>query len=150
LAVEALKTVDYNQTILKTEYDRPYDHDLYCESSSYLLYLKALYTPYSLDHMNLHRLMHLIASPRHRYGLHVSISRIWHCRNLRTLSRLLPLRTRQGIDRPAPLPEHSRITFGYIVRVCPKLREIKMSNDDSSTGIPYLDMAILVGLCLLG
>ncbi|KAK3844462.1 MAG: hypothetical protein J3R72DRAFT_488539 [Linnemannia gamsii] len=100
-------------------------HDYLC-SPSYLLYLKALYTPYSLDHMNLHRLMHLIASPRHRYGLHVSISRIW----------LLPLRTRQGIDRPAPLPEQSRITFGYIVRVCPKLREIKMSNDDSSTGTP--------------
>ncbi|KAK3844461.1 MAG: hypothetical protein J3R72DRAFT_438103 [Linnemannia gamsii] len=117
-------------------------HDYLCSSPN-LLHLKALYTPYSLDRMDLHRLL-----PYH--GLMRSVNRrspgIWQCRRLRTLHiKIVTPKNQFGVQEA-----YARIAFGYIARVCPELREIKMFNGDSSAENPSLDMAILGGLCLLG
>ncbi|KAF8948209.1 hypothetical protein BGZ47_006009 [Haplosporangium gracile] len=48
------------------------------------------------------------------------------------------------------MPGHSRITFGYIARVCPELREIELANGGYRIGDPYLNMTLLSGLYLLG
>ncbi|KAF9130905.1 hypothetical protein BGW39_002495 [Mortierella sp. 14UC] len=120
-------------------------HQYLC-SSPHLLHLKALHTQYSLDHMDLHGLLHPVLHSR------FSIYRpgIWQCRKLRTLHIRIDTSKDKARDCPAPSPQHSRIAFGYIARVCPELREIQVYNGDTRAETPCLDMSLLGGLCLLG
>ncbi|KAG0271897.1 hypothetical protein BGZ95_000231 [Linnemannia exigua] len=117
-------------------------HNYLC-SSPHLLHLKALHTPYSLDHMDLHGLLPYNGLLR---DVHRCSPGIWQCRKLRTLHISIATPTNQFGTSTAS----ARIAFGYIARVCPELREIKLSNSDSTAETPNLDMAILGGLCLLG
>ncbi|KAG0278767.1 hypothetical protein BGZ95_003211 [Linnemannia exigua] len=123
-------------------------HKYLC-SSPHLLHLRAPYSWYPIDHMDLHGLQctEQYAGEDFRPG-------IWQCRNLRTLTiRIAPF----DITRRTPLSSidakglHSRIVCGYIARVCPELRELVFSHGNSAkVEYPSLDLSIAGGFCLLG
>ncbi|KAF9130906.1 hypothetical protein BGW39_002496 [Mortierella sp. 14UC] len=126
-------------------------HDYLC-SSPHLLHLKALALPYPLEHMDLHGLLPPTALPSkgdHSTSI-VYPPGVWQCRKLRTLHIRIATPKNAAGDRPAPLPQHSRIAFGYIARICPELRDIELSNGGPRAKDPYLDLSVLGGLCLLG
>ncbi|KAF9905620.1 hypothetical protein EC991_001520 [Linnemannia zychae] len=125
-------------------------HNYLC-SSPHLLHLKALALPYPLEHMDLHGLLPptaILPESDHPTSIVYSPG-VWQCRKLRTLHVRIATPKNVTGDPPAPLPQHSRIAFGYITRVCPELRDIELSNGSLRTADPCLDMSLLGGLCLL-
>ncbi|KAG0274829.1 hypothetical protein BGZ97_010433, partial [Linnemannia gamsii] len=125
-------------------------HNYLC-SSPHLRHLKAVALPFSLDHMDLHGLLPPVSAPRNgpRAASRVYLPGIWQCRKLQTLHIRIATPNITTRD-PSPLPEHSRIAFGYLVRVCPELRELWLSNGGALQEEPSLDMSLLGGFCLLG
>ncbi|KAF9335405.1 hypothetical protein BGZ91_010496 [Linnemannia elongata] len=120
-------------------------HHYLC-ASPHLLHLKALAFPFHIEHLDLHGLLPPVKDRYHPAYL----PGVWKCRKLRTLHvRIVTPRSDAGL-RPPPMPEHSRIAFGYIARVCPELREIEFANSGYGAEDPYLNLTLLGGLCLLG
>ncbi|KAG0068232.1 hypothetical protein BGZ89_005038 [Linnemannia elongata] len=120
-------------------------HHYLC-ASPHLLHLKALAFPFHIEHMDLHGLLPPVTDRYHPAYL----PGVWKCRKLRTLHvRIATPRNDAGL-RPPPMPEHSRIAFGYIARVCPELQEIEFANGGYGAEDPYLNLTLLGGLCLLG
>ncbi|KAG0289474.1 hypothetical protein BGZ96_006988 [Linnemannia gamsii] len=126
-------------------------HNYLC-SSPHLRHLKAMALPFSLDHMDLHGLLPPVSVPRNgsRAAPRVYLPGIWQCRKLQTLHIRIATPNNMTGDPSSPLPEHSRIAFGYLVRVCPELRELRLSNGGALPDEPSLDMSLLGGFCLLG
>ncbi|KAF9934005.1 hypothetical protein FBU30_003723 [Linnemannia zychae] len=124
-------------------------HDYLCSAPN-LLHLKAAALSFMLEHMDIHGLL----TPQGFFtaSIHNSLSKkIWKCQKLRTLH--INISTPSLITAAkvtGPLPEHSRIFFGYISRVCPELRDIKLFGDTPIKNHPCLDISLLGGLCLLG
>ncbi|KAF9908570.1 hypothetical protein EC991_009715 [Linnemannia zychae] len=77
-------------------------------------------------------------------------SRVWKCRNLRTLHLAFH---NHGLSLLTS-PTHSRVLFGYISRVCPQLRDLEIHIPEqtrwtSDCYFPNLDMRLHGGFCLL-
>ncbi|KAK3808034.1 MAG: hypothetical protein JOS17DRAFT_766280 [Linnemannia elongata] len=120
-------------------------HHYLC-ASPHLLHLKALGLPFHIEHMDLHGLLPPITDQSRP----VYLPGVWQCRKLRTLHIRIATPTNDAGFRPPPMPEHSRIAFGYIARVCPELREIEFANGGYDAEDTYLNLTLLGGLCLLG
>lgn len=118
----------------------------YLCASPHLLHLKALAFPFHIEHMDLHGLLPPITG---QY-LPTYLPGVWQCRRLRTLHIRIATPTDDAGLRPPPMPEHSRIAFGYIARVCPELRELEFANGGYHAEDTYLNLTLLGGLCLLG
>ncbi|KAF9102517.1 hypothetical protein BGX29_004498 [Mortierella sp. GBA35] len=86
-------------------------------------------------------------------------SRVWKCRNIRTLHLAFH---NHGLSLLTS-PTHSRVLFGYISRVCPQLRDLEIHKPEQYTRLattptmtskhdqhfPNLDMRLHGGFCLL-
>ncbi|KAF9929153.1 hypothetical protein FBU30_001830 [Linnemannia zychae] len=114
-------------------------HQFLCVSP-HLLHLKATHSVCLIERMDIHRRW----SPSFRSGITVDrTAGIWVCRNLRTLHiRVHNL----GSSNIQDSPVRSRILFGYISRVLPKLRDLFLYEQENEPG---LSLDLFGGLCFL-
>ncbi|KAF9338613.1 hypothetical protein BGZ91_008390 [Linnemannia elongata] len=119
-------------------YSDGYELHQYLCVSPHLLHLKALYAIVKVERMDIHGRW---TSPS---LAHPSPPRIWACRNLRTLHiTCYALGTYTLEDRKG----RSRIFFGYISRVLPRLEDLTVLEYAASS--PYLSLELQGGFCLL-
>ncbi|KAG9068245.1 hypothetical protein KI688_011840 [Linnemannia hyalina] len=112
-------------------------HQYLC-ASPHLLHLKALYAIAMVDRMDIHGRW---TNPS--VALPMS-SGIWACRNLRTLHITCYA---IGANTPEDRKGRSRIIFGYISRVLPRLEDLTIAEYFASS--PCLSLELQGGFCLL-
>ncbi|KAG0262257.1 hypothetical protein BG011_000163 [Mortierella polycephala] len=96
------------------------DLHIYLCASPHLLHLRALYAHFDVQDLVLYDDGDFIGSS---LSSNTFSGPIWACRKLRTLQL--------GVDSSAniayePVPERTRILFGYISRLCPRLRHLQI------------------------
>lgn len=120
-------------------------HTYLC-SSPHLVHLRAARTPYPVAFFDINN-----RSPRTGNSTDVTTGKkprgdIWMCRFLETLHLGF-----KPLSKPysKQSPKNARLIFGYISRVCPNLREIRLQDRDCrhATAIPRLSLKS--GFCLL-
>ncbi|KAG0217429.1 hypothetical protein BGX33_010614 [Mortierella sp. NVP41] len=102
-------------------------HQLLCESAN-LRHLKSLKMTYMTDFMDLHHRNEMYfsssSSPWEQQDTSsLNIPGIWVCRGLEELHLKLHFHGRGSVRDS----HHSRITFGYVSRVCPWLRSLQVT-----------------------
>jgi hypothetical protein len=130
-------------------------HRYLCESP-HLLHLKAPYAAYLLEHMDVHSRANLPSSGRgpepgpgtrgSKTGSEPS-GIVWACRNLQSLHLGIHVQR----DFPHETKVHSRIVYGYLSTVCPKIRDLRIDPYYQAVLLPrpILFMDLDAGLCLL-
>ncbi|KAG0293782.1 hypothetical protein BGZ96_002300 [Linnemannia gamsii] len=132
-------------------------HRYLCESP-HLLHLKAPYAAYLLEHMDVHSRANLSLSVRGpgtgagtgvgggTTGLKPS-GKVWACRNLQSLHLGIHVQR----DFPHETKVHSRIVYGYLSIICPKIRDLRIDPYYQAVLLPrpILFMDLDAGLCLL-
>ncbi|KAG0200697.1 hypothetical protein BGX33_010842 [Mortierella sp. NVP41] len=131
-------------------------HQLLCESPS-LRHLKTLTMPYMPSFMDIHRRLG-VYSPEYQHQLEQGllspdVSGNWVCRELESLHVDL----HSHGDGQSQVLFQSRVTCGYVARVCPRLRNLQISDprmcishNDQDYYIGFPHSCILEGgLCLL-
>ncbi|KAF8947509.1 hypothetical protein BGZ47_008889 [Haplosporangium gracile] len=114
-------------------------HQFLC-SSPHLLHLKATQSVCLIERMDVHRRW----SPSSRAGINVDrTAGIWACRNLKTLHIRV-----HNLGSPAiqDSPVRSRILYGYISRVLPKLQDLYLFELENEPG---LSLDLFGGMCFL-
>ncbi|KAG0278050.1 hypothetical protein BGZ95_004812 [Linnemannia exigua] len=134
----------------------------YLCASPHLLHLKAPNTALLFDLLDLHHRVDFdysqlysqddcLISVSHRSQDSQSPSKVWKCRNLRTLHLAFH---NHGLSLLTS-PTHSRVLFGYISRVCPQLRDLEIHIPEQTRWMtcdyhfPNMDMRLHGGFCLL-
>ncbi|KAF9906062.1 hypothetical protein EC991_001070 [Linnemannia zychae] len=125
-------------------------HQFLC-SSPQLLHLRILRTAYHLPYLDLNCRMPIILVGRPPFTLNAELARkpshsVWACRRLQTLH--ISFSIPRG-NRPFTEAVYSRIAFGYIAKVCPELRELKIEPPTSRRGSQGLLYNLAGGFCLL-
>ncbi|KAH7060256.1 hypothetical protein BKA57DRAFT_446716 [Linnemannia elongata] len=115
-------------------------HQYLCQSP-HLLHLRAPRTRFQVKHLDLQNQLSI--------SMNVDESRavpgIWRCRRLRTLQVCLVWNMDYyGKDLAA-----SRIVFGYLSRVCPRLEELHLSSKRGDIYESKLSLGLEGGICLL-
>ncbi|KAF8934352.1 hypothetical protein BGZ58_005780, partial [Dissophora ornata] len=108
-------------------------HEFLCTSPT-LLHLIAPTVTYYTEYLDLNRI--LVGSKDTHPDTPRADGRFWACRSLKTLH--LEVRARYESDTS----QHSRVIFGYLSKVCPKLEDLQLRR-------PYLSFWLAGGLCLL-
>ncbi|KAG0371043.1 hypothetical protein BC939DRAFT_70917 [Gamsiella multidivaricata] len=108
-------------------------HEFLCTSPT-LLHLIAPTVTYYTEYLDLNRI--LVGSKDTHPDTPRADGRFWACRSLKTLH--LEIRARYESDTL----QHSRVIFGYLSKVCPKLEDLQLRR-------PYLSFWLAGGLCLL-
>lgn len=119
-------------------------HRYLCESP-HLLHLKAPYAAYLLEHLDVHSRANLPSSVRGPGS--GSTGKVWACRNLQSLHLGIHVQR----DFPHETKVHSRIVYGYLSIVCPKIRDLRIDPYYQAVLLPrpILFMDLDAGLCLL-
>ncbi|KAG0293780.1 hypothetical protein BGZ96_002298 [Linnemannia gamsii] len=139
----------------------------YLCASPHLIHLKAPNIAIIFDHLDVHHRVdsyyshlysrdHLPSSVSHANNKRnddstaTAHSRVWKCRNLRTLHIAFH---NHGLSLLTS-PTHSRVLFGYISGVCPQLRDLEIHIPEQMRWahdhhFPNLDMRLQGGFCLL-
>ncbi|KAF9139706.1 hypothetical protein BGX30_007603 [Mortierella sp. GBA39] len=125
-------------------------HRYLCESP-HLLHLKAPYMAYLLEHLDVHSRANLPSSasgpgPGSTAGQKLS-GKVWACRNLQSLHLGIHIQW----NTPHKTKVQSRIVYGYLSTVCPKIRDLQIDPYYHAIFIPrpILFMDLDAGLCLL-
>ncbi|KAF9371495.1 hypothetical protein BGX21_005124 [Mortierella sp. AD011] len=108
-------------------------HEFLCTSPT-LLHLVAPTVTYYTEYLDLKRI--LVGSKDSHPDTPRADGRFWACRSLKTLH--LEIRARFESDTL----QHSRVIFGYLSKVTPKLEDLQLRR-------PYLSFWLAGGLCLL-
>jgi len=108
-------------------------HEFLCTTPT-LLHLIAPTVTYYTEYLDLNRI--LVGSKDSHPDTPRADGRFWVCRSLKTLH--LEIRARYESDTL----QHSRVIFGYLSKVCPKLEDLQLRR-------PYLSFWLAGGLCLL-
>ncbi|KAF9109591.1 hypothetical protein BGX27_007455 [Mortierella sp. AM989] len=108
-------------------------HEFLCTSPT-LLHLIAPTVTYYTEYLDLKRI--LVGSKDSHPDTPRADGRFWACRSLKTLH--LEIRARYESDTL----QHSRVIFGYLSKVTPKLEDLQLRR-------PYLSFWLAGGLCLL-
>ncbi|KAK3820826.1 MAG: hypothetical protein JOS17DRAFT_754966 [Linnemannia elongata] len=129
-------------------------HRYLCESP-HLLHLKAPYAAYLLEHLDVHSRANLSSSVRGQgQGLAPGSTaspkhsgKVWACRNLQSLQ--LGIHIQRDASHVTKI--HSRIVYGYLSTVCPKIRDLQIDPYYHTILLPrpMLFMDLGAGLCLL-
>lgn len=139
----------------------------YLCASPHLIHLKAPNIAFIFDHLDVHHRIdsyysHLYSwdhrpssasrtNNKHNGDSTATVhSRVWKCRNLRTLHIAFH---NNGLSLLTS-PSHSRVLFGYISRTCPQLRDLEIHIPEQTRwahdhNFPNLDMRLQGGFCLL-
>ncbi|KAF9093477.1 hypothetical protein BGX23_003298 [Mortierella sp. AD031] len=117
-------------------------HRYLCESP-HLLHLKAPYAAYLLEHMDVHSRAQKTGTTKTTSGK----AEVWACRNLQSLH--LGIHVQQDYLRETKV--HSRVIYGYLSTVCPKIRDLRIDPYYQAVLLPrpILFMDMDAGLCLL-
>ncbi|KAK3820827.1 MAG: hypothetical protein JOS17DRAFT_754967 [Linnemannia elongata] len=115
-------------------------HQYMCQSP-HLLHLRAPRTRFQVKHLDLHN---RLSVPVKVDGSSV-IPGIWRCRRLRTLQVCLEW----NINYYGKGPAATRIVFGYLSRVCPRLEELHLSSKRQDLYESKLLLGLEGGICLL-
>ncbi|KAF9102520.1 hypothetical protein BGX29_004501 [Mortierella sp. GBA35] len=117
-------------------------HRYLCESP-HLLHLKAPYAAYLLEHMDVHSRAQKTGTTKTTSGK----TEVWACRNLQSLH--LGIHVQQDYLRETKV--HSRVIYGYLSTVCPKIRDLRIDPYYQAVLLPrpILFMDMDAGLCLL-
>ena len=127
-------------------------HRYLCESP-HLLHLKAPYAAYLLEHLDIYSRANLPSSvrgpgpgPGSTAGPEIS-GKVWACRSLQSLHLGIHIQW----DFPHGTKVHSRIVYGYLSTVCPKIRDLQIDPYYQAVLLPrpILFMDLDAGLCLL-
>ncbi|KAF9184222.1 hypothetical protein BGZ50_003824 [Haplosporangium sp. Z 11] len=107
-------------------------HTYLCESPQ-LMHLRAPLFNYEFRYLDIHNRLHPESATRTALQ-----RRVWACRSLHTLKLMFGMNA--GSIEQANLI--SRVVFGYIARVCPRVQELEIQMDTVTLGLES-------GLCLL-
>ncbi|KAG0320796.1 hypothetical protein BGZ99_004302 [Dissophora globulifera] len=108
-------------------------HEFLCTTPT-LLHLIAPTVTYYTEYLDLNRI--LVGSKDSHPNTPHADDRFWACRSLKTLH--IEVRARFESDTL----QNSRVIFGYLSKVCPKLEDLQLRR-------PYLSFWLAGGLCLL-
>lgn len=143
-AQNTITTLDLVGTPLKCGPDSTL-HRYLC-SSPHLLHLRAVRCEYLVNHMDLHRRLSDSNGPEFENIPAPWEPRIWACSKLETLHVGSRSIGNAGTQGPAPqLSEQTRILFGYLSRVTPRLRDLHLYCGP----YPNTQLTLESGLCLL-
>ncbi|KAF8942520.1 hypothetical protein BGZ47_006408 [Haplosporangium gracile] len=136
----------------------------YLCASPHLLHLRAPNIVFLFEFLDVHRRVDICLYPRdhrlnstnHANCSHngdsktTALSKIWKCRNLRTLHLAFH---NHGLSLLIS-PTHSRVLFGYISRVCPQLRDLEIHIPEQTQWtrnlhFANLEMSLQGEFCLL-
>ncbi|OAQ34381.1 hypothetical protein K457DRAFT_152078 [Linnemannia elongata AG-77] len=136
---------DYHEAI-------PFLHHYLC-NSPHLIHLWAPMTYYPIAHMDLFRRIPEPINRQKSYDRAHTLAEIksarpgvWKCRNLETLNIGFQVTGGWGTQHQ---PEQSRVVFGYIARVLPRLRELRIHTVSTYQAFPFQKLRLSGGFCLL-
>ncbi|KAF9102828.1 hypothetical protein BGX29_004134 [Mortierella sp. GBA35] len=133
----------------------PLLHSYLCQStlSSHLLHPRAPRTAYPIAHMDLFgRIPDPVISMKNinKAAILTEIKSIpcgvWKCRNLKILHLGFEIAGGWGTRHQ---PQYSRVVFGYIARVLPRLQELHIHTQTKYTALPFQKLKLDGGFCLL-
>lgn len=138
---------------------RPHYHEAisllhqYLCNSPHLIHLCAPMTYYPIAHMDLFRRIPEPFNPQKTYDRAHTLAEIkatrpgvWKCSNLETLHIGFHIMGGWGTRHE---PEQSRVVFGYIARVLPRLRELHIHTRSVRQAFPFQKLRLSGGFCLL-
>ncbi|KAF9118916.1 hypothetical protein BGW39_000747 [Mortierella sp. 14UC] len=147
-------SLTFHDPLLSHHAAMPLLHQYLCDhNSSHLLHLRAPQATYPIAHMDLFRRIPEPINILKSFDRAAALAEIkatprgvWKCRNLETLHIGFEIPGGWGTRHQ---PEQSRVVFGYIARVLPRLCELFIHTQVENHVFPFQKLRLEGGFCLL-